>query len=105
MVDQPVLRQLTESWSIRLDSSFRARVDGKNLVFFLPGRTLLISVWNNPQGQPPEERLKTLKTFANPTPVEKYEPSHPSLSRYAYLLLESDDKKGVRWALYAFTLA
>jgi hypothetical protein len=101
----PELRRLTKQWSICLDSSFRARKDGKNLVFVAPGRTVLISVWNAPKKQSPESRLMEIKKVAHPAPVERYEPSHPSLLRFAYLLLESDDERGARWALYAFTLA
>jgi hypothetical protein len=103
--DEPMLRPLTKQWSIYLNSSFKARMDGETLVFFAPGRTVLVSVWDNPKGKSPEERLKELKKIANPAPVERYDPAHPSMSRFAYLLLESDDKMGTRWALNAFTLA
>jgi hypothetical protein len=103
--DAPLRRQLTKEWSISLDSSFKARMDEATLVFVSPGRTVMISVWGNPKGQSSEERLIALKKTANPSPVERFEPAHPSLCRFAYLLMESDDERGARWALYAFTLA
>jgi hypothetical protein len=80
------------------------RKEEGQLVFVAPGRTLLISIWNA-NGQTIDERLEGLKKVAAPSPLERYEPDHPSLMRFGYLLLESDDERGARWALYGSTLS
>jgi hypothetical protein len=101
----PSVRRLTQHWSIRLGEAFSARLDGKNLVFVAPGRTLVIAIWGAKNGLPPEQILDGLKKAAFPKPIERYEISNPSLKGFGYFLLESDDSQGTRWAFYAFSLA
>jgi hypothetical protein len=103
--EPPPLRPLTEEWSIRLEPAFERRIQDGCLVFWAPGRTLWISAWDSKKGESPEERLRWIQEEANPEPVERYEPPHPTLKRFGHLLLESDDGKGARWALYAFTVS
>lgn len=98
------VHQLTDEWTIRLGESFVGRKEEGHLVFVAPGRTLRISIWDS-NGHPVDERLEELKKVAAPSPVERYEPNHPSLKRFGYLLLESDDERGARWALYGSTLS
>ena len=37
--------------------------------------------------------------------MQRFEPPHETLKRFAYLLMESDDEKGARWGLYTTTVA
>lgn len=101
----PPVRFLTKEWSIRLESTFERRVEDDCLVFWAPGRTIWISAWDAKNGESPEERLRWIKAESNTEPVERYEPRHPTFRRFGYLLMESDDEKGARWALYAFTVS
>ena len=99
------VRRLTKEWSLSLNSCFRGRVEQEGLVLVAPARTILVSAWDAKPGESPDQRLRSIKAQANPNPVDRFEPAHPSLKRYAYTLLESDDEKGARWALYATTVA
>lgn len=99
------VQRLTKEWSLRINSCFRRRTEDQDLVYWAPGRTLWMSVWGAKKGESPAERLAWIKNEANPEPVERYEPAHPTLKRFAYLLLESDDERGARWALYTATVS
>lgn len=98
------IRRLTDEWSFRINTCFRQRSEDKELVFVAPGRTIRVSVWGARKGESPDQRLALIKKEAHPSPVERFEPSHPTLRRFAYLLLETGDEKGARWALYATTV-
>jgi hypothetical protein len=99
------VRRLTKEWSLELNSCFRSRVEEESLVCVAPARTIWISSFEAKPGESSEERLRWIKKEANPRPVERWEPAHPSLKRYAYLLLESDDEKAARWGFCATTVA
>lgn len=99
------LRRLNAEWSFQINTCFRGRTEDRNLVFVAPSRTVLISAWGAKKGESPTDRLAWIKKVANPSPVERYEPAHPTLKRFAYLLMETDDEKGARWALYTTTVA
>jgi hypothetical protein len=98
------VRKLTAEWSFRINSCFRRRTEDEQLVFWAPGRTIWMSVWDAKKGESPAQRLAWIKKEANPSPVERFEPAHPKLKRFAYLLMETDDEKGARWALYTATV-
>jgi hypothetical protein len=98
------IRGLTAEWSFRINSCFQRRIEDENLVFWAPGRTIWLSVWGAKEGESPDQRLAWIKKEANPFPVQRFEPDHPTLKRFGYLLLETDDEKGTRWALYTATV-
>ena len=103
--EEPVPRQLTKEWSLQLDPRFKRRTEDGALVFWAPGRTIWITVWDAKAGESADQRLAWIKKEANPAPIERFEPPHETLRRFAYLLMESDDEKGARWALYATTVS
>lgn len=99
------VRGLTKEWSLRINTCFERRIEDDQLVLWAPGRTIWLSVWDPKKGESPDQRLAWIRKEANPDPIERFEPQHPTLKRFAYVLLESDDQKAARWALYAATVA
>lgn len=96
---------LTKEWSLQLAPFFKRRIEDGQLVFWASSRTLWITAWDEKPGESADQRMAWIKKEANPNPVERFEPAHPTLKRFAYLLMESDDEKGARWALYATTVS
>ncbi|HZE96907.1 MAG TPA: DUF2185 domain-containing protein [Planctomycetota bacterium] len=101
----PPVRRLTREWSLKLNSGFRQRIEDAALVLWAPNRTIWITAWDAKKGESPDQRLAWIKRDANPTPVERYEPAHPSQKRFGYLLMEDDDPRNIRWGLYAFSVS
>src|SRR5262245_18559455 len=96
--------QITGEWSITLGPSFQKRFEADSLVYVGRGRSIWVNAWDSGSQQGVRERLEWIKKERSPSALRVFEPAHPTIAKYAYLLLEQDDERGARWALYAYDI-
>ncbi|RPH41274.1 MAG: DUF2185 domain-containing protein, partial [Planctomycetota bacterium] len=84
----PLLR-LTGEWSARIPSCFQRRKEKEEQIFWGLARAVWISFRDAEKGESPAKRLDSIRRKAGPNAVERYEPAHPTLKRFAYLVFEN----------------
>ena len=85
--------QLTEDWSITLPTSFSRRIEDGDLVFWRPGLTLWLAVWDRPAEETPEETLDWIKSEIPEEAEQVKETKHGSILRIDYQLQEHDPSR------------
>jgi hypothetical protein len=96
---------ITEEWTFEIDDTFKHRIDEEsNLVFWKPGRTVYLIVWNRPQQETKEQTLAWIKAESDPNPLLRIESGTVNHLRYGYLLQEHDNGRKY-FAFYGFSIA
>jgi hypothetical protein len=94
--------KLTQHWSITLPGKFNRRVEDGNLVFWRPGISMWLVVWNNDKSESQTQRLESLKRDATPGAYNFEELRLHGATFFSYRLLEQVGDNRCA-ALYAFT--
>lgn len=90
-----------KSWSMHLPIVLQMRVEDGQMVFWQPGFTLFLSVWNNDRGESAASRLAYFKDKAAPGAFDLREGERDSFLCYSYRLKEAADDDRVP-GLYGF---
>jgi len=98
--------QLTAEWSIDLPGEFNRRIDDGDLVFWRPGITAFVAIWNNDNAESIGARLAWLRGDMNPEAFDIVQEDLVDAQRFAYRLREDseDSEENSMPALYAFTV-
>jgi hypothetical protein len=93
--------QLTKDWAMSFREPVRRRFEDGAMIFWRPGFTVLVTVWNDPTDQ--AERRKQLEADASPQRYDLVEESDGGLLRFSYRLDEpAEDRR--RPAFYGFVV-
>lgn len=93
-------RKLNERWTIGIDASFQKREENGSLVYWRPGSTIWIDVWNTSIGR--GEAVEGMKQQASADRKELYEQDDGTILRYGYSLVEQQGASR-RYAIYGLT--
>ena len=96
-------RPITSDWTIDLDAAYQRRVDGGDVMFWLPPRTVYASVYATADVEA-EEAITRMLAGRPGTPVQTFDRAEPGLAGHAYLLPEGEGK-GRYWGLNTWTAA
>ncbi|GAB3245255.1 hypothetical protein [Chitinimonas naiadis] len=96
--------EMTTEWSIAPSVPFNRRFENSSLVFWRPGITAWILIWDNPKGESVDTRLSALRARRSSEAFDEKESRSQSTSHYSYRLNEEADDKRVA-ALYAFAFS
>ena len=105
--DFPVVEghhQMTQEWSVVLPSKFNRRIEDGDLVFWRPGFTVWVAVWNNDKKETKQQRLASLKTEHARGAFAVQERQIGSTLFYTYRLAENSKDKRVP-ALYCYAFS
>ncbi len=97
------MRRITEHWSAEVDNSFRSRVDNGSKVFWKPGRTIWIDVYDTQKRESVDQTLKKLKASASKERKDIFDFKDGQIHRFAYLLREVTDGKATD-AVYSHSI-
>jgi|GEM_PF-1707791 len=99
--------QMTQEWSVVLPEEYAKRFEegehGTDLVLWRPGITCWTSIYNQKDGETPEETLAWRKSKPPEGGVKVFEMTEKRPLRYGYLLHEKPEGEPERWGLYTFT--
>ena len=98
-----VRRPIINDRSIELDQPFERRVEGGDVVFWLPPRTVYATVYAT-QELEAEEAIARMLEGRPGTPVKTFDREEPGLVGHAYLLPEGEGR-GRYWGLNTWTAA
>jgi hypothetical protein len=104
--DFPVVHghyQMAKKWGIVLPSEFNRRIEDGDLVLWRSGITAWISIWNNEDGESPEQRLAWIKETQSPHIESPEEQQIGPILFYTYRLEEPADDERVA-ALYCYAI-
>ena len=96
-------RPITGDWTIDLDDAFQRRVDGGDVLFWLPPRTVYASVFATGDVEA-EEAIARMLEGRPGAPVRTFDRLEPGLAGHAYLLPEGEGRGGY-WGLNTWTAA
>ena len=96
-------RPITGDWTIELDDAYRRRVDGGDVMFWLPPRTVYATVYAT-DDVGAEEAIARMLAGRPGTPVQTFDRLEPGLAGHAYLLPEGEGR-GRYWGLNTWTAA
>ena len=96
-------RVILGEWTIDLDDAFRRRVDGGDVVFWLPPRTVYATVYASGEAGA-EEAIARMIEGRPGTPVQAFDRAEPGIAGHAYLLPEGEGR-GRYWGLNSWTAA
>jgi hypothetical protein len=106
----PLRRAITTEWSLEIDEDFAHRIEDRHLIFWKPGRTLYLDIWNLNPDMSQEETFNRLLAITNPKPLLTRGPSVSrgpagcDLYQYGYVLLEQE-QGSQRYAFYGIRVA
>ena len=95
--------QMTGDWAVTLPGPFNRRVEDGSLVFWRPNFTVWTIVWNNDDGETPQQRLTWLQRDSSPEAFDAQVVTSDRVLRYTYRITEHRDE-GAVYALYAFAI-
>ena len=96
-------RPLTGAWTIDLDNAFQRRVDGNDVMFWLPPRTVYATVYATADVDA-EEAIAQMLQGRPGAPVRTFDRAEPGLAGHAYLLPEGEGRDRY-WGLNTWTAA
>lgn len=97
------LRPIAGDWTIDLGDAFQRRVDGGDVMFWLPPRTVYASVFGTNDVEAEEAIARMLEARPG-TPVQTFDRVEPGLAGHAYLLPEGEGRDRY-WGLNTWTAA
>ena len=95
-------RAILGDWTIDLDDGFRRRVEGGDVMFWLPPRTVYATVYAG--GTAADEAIARLIEGRPGTPVQAFDRAEPGVTGHAYLLPEGEGRERY-WGLNSWTAA
>ena len=95
--------QLLGDWSIFLDRPHNVRIEDGSLVFWRPGFTIWISIWNNDNDETIEQRRDWIAVTASPDAYDILSARDGAVFRYAYRLNEEREEDNAQ-AYYGFVI-
>jgi len=95
--------QMTSDWAVTLPRQFNRRIDEGSMVFWRPGITAWIVVWNNNNNKSQSERLEWLRSDISSDAFDPESVADGDVQRFSYRLTERRDEQIVH-ALYGFAI-
>lgn len=95
--------RLTKEWNISIPEAMNRRIEDGYMVFWRPGLTAWIAIWDPKKGESAVERLKWLKETASKDAFDRKEVMRGGATYFSYRLKEETDDKRVP-ALYCNTV-
>jgi hypothetical protein len=96
-------QQMTDEWAITLPGAFKRRLEDDSLVFWRPGLTAWIIVWDKDADELPSERLAKLRQDISDAAFDLEEDSTGGLLRLRYRLREEGSQAKAA-AFYSFVV-
>ena len=96
-------RAINHGWAIDLDDAFQRRVDGGDVMFWLPPRTVYATVFATDDVEA-EEAIARMLEGRPGEPVRTFDRLEPGHAGHAYLLPEGE-AEGRYWGLNTWTAA
>jgi hypothetical protein len=96
-------RPITGEWTLELDDAFQRRVDGGEVMFWLPPRTVYAALYATGDVDA-EEAIARMLEGRPGTPLQTFDRVEPGLAGHAYLLPEGEGR-GAYWGLNTWTAA
>ena len=94
-------RPITGEWTIDLDDGFQRRVDGGDVMFWMPPRTVYATVYVTDDVEA-EEAITRMLEGRPGTPVQTFDRAEPGIAGHAYLLPEGEGREQY-WGLNTWT--
>jgi hypothetical protein len=94
---------ITSDWAVTLPQQFNRRIDDDAMVFWRPGITAWIVVWNNNNNETQRERLEWLRSDIAADAFDLESLTDGDVTRFSYRLIERRDFETV-YALYGFVI-
>jgi hypothetical protein len=94
--------EMTDEWTVDLPVPFNQRIEEDQLVFWRPGFTAWVNVWEL-DGESPQERMESLKEMISPDAADLLEESAGEIQRLAYRM-EEEDADGRQPGFYGFAV-
>jgi hypothetical protein len=85
-------RAILGGWTIELDDGFQRRVDGGDVMFWQPPRTVYATVYASGDAGA-EEAIARMIEGRPGTPVQKFDRVQPGTAGHAYLLPEGEGRE------------
>ena len=86
---------ITSDWLIYLPTNFAHRIKEGDLVFWCPGLTIWVAVWNNDKNESQADRLTSIKATASARRFAERESVNQTLTRYSYRLREEGEDSSI----------
>jgi hypothetical protein len=94
---------ITSDWAVTLPQQFNRRIDDDAMVFWRPGITAWVVVWNNNNNETQRERLEWLRSDIAADAFDLESLTDGDVTRFSYRLIERRDFETV-YALYGFVI-